>query len=95
MSEDSRLERIENKIDKLSDGVADIHVTLAKQHAVLEEHQKRSMYNEKAVDLLSKEFKPVRDHVMYVQKLSGWAKILIGSGLLIEIIRLYLSRKGI
>jgi len=91
---DDRLDRIEGKIDKINEAVCEVHVTLAKQQIILEEHQKRSLYNEKAVELLSKELKPLRDHVVMSQNTKDWVKVFIYSGLLIELIRLYLSRKG-
>lgn len=50
--EDSRLQRIEDKVDTVIDKVSDINSTLAKQHAVLAEHQRRSAANEKAIELI-------------------------------------------
>lgn len=50
--EDSRLARIEDKVDTVISKVSDINVTLAKQHEVLNEHQRRSAANEKAIELI-------------------------------------------
>jgi hypothetical protein len=51
-----RLERVEDKLDKVVDAISGINVTLAKQAVVLEEHVKRST-------MLEEQFKPVRKHV--------------------------------
>ncbi len=64
--DDKRLERIEAKLDDLSDHLSNIDVTLAGQHVSLIEHIKRS-------DLLEEKMIPVERHVAMV---NGALKLL-------------------
>lgn len=57
--DDKRLERIEKKVDDLSDHLSSIDITLAAQHVSLREHIKRTA-------LLEKEMAPVKKHVNMV-----------------------------
>lgn len=50
---DAKLDRIENKIDRLQDSVTDIKVTQGAQHEVLSEHMRRTLALEKIVVPLS------------------------------------------
>ena len=59
--------RIEAKIDKIDEKISNIDITLAKQQVILEEHQRRSLANEKIAATLSAELKPVFNHVAMVQ----------------------------
>jgi hypothetical protein len=65
-----------------------IDITLTKQHMTLEDHTRRSLANEKAVDLLAAELKPIRAHV---NRMEGGLKLLgvisIISGIVFTIIR--------
>lgn len=47
-----RENRIENKVDSIANDIASINVTLAKQSIILDEHQRRSLANEAAVEIL-------------------------------------------
>lgn len=53
---DDRLNRIESKIDKLSDHLGSIDATLAAQHVSLVEHMRRS-------DALERQMEPIKKHV--------------------------------
>lgn len=66
MSEDKRLERIEVKLDDVSDHIAAIDVTMGQQHISLKEHIRRT-------NMLEQEMKPLRKHVIMVE---GFFKIL-------------------
>lgn len=66
--DDHRLDRIEDKIDKLSEHLGKIDSTLAAQHISLDHHIKRT-------DLLEEQVAPIKRHVDGVQwtmKLLGW-----------------------
>lgn len=76
MSNDGRLERIEDKIDKLGDKLSSVDVTLAAQHESLKLHMKRS-------DMLEAQLEPVKRHVAMV---SGALKALGGVAILAGII---------
>jgi hypothetical protein len=52
---------MEEKIDKIVDKLTHIEVTLAKQQVILQEHMKRSEANEKAIEILKEEQKPVKE----------------------------------
>lgn len=53
------LKQLDQKVDRLIE-------EQVRQGAVLEEHQRRSLANETAVDLLRKELKPIALHVAVV-----------------------------
>lgn len=54
--EDSRLDRIESKLDDVRDNISEINVTLGKQHVSLADHIKRTA-------ILEQELKPIKKHV--------------------------------
>lgn len=66
MTMDNKLDRIETKIDKLDSRIDNIDITLGKQHVTLEEHQRRSAANERAIDIIREELKPIAFHVKAV-----------------------------
>lgn len=59
---DDRLERIENKLDKVVDEISEIKETTAKQQVSLDYHIKRT-------DLLEEKLEPVEAHVQLVSSL--------------------------
>lgn len=59
---DDRLERIENKLDKVVDQIGEINETTTKQQVSLDYHIKRT-------DLLEKKLEPVEEHVQLVSAL--------------------------
>lgn len=72
---DKKLEQIENKIDKLSDRLGSIDVTLAKQHESLKDHIRRTEILEDAID-------PIQKHVLMVNsmtKIIGAVILAIGA----------------
>lgn len=60
MSNDTRLERVEDKIDKIGDRLGSIDSTLAAQHESLKQHMKRT-------DLLEAQLEPLKRHVAMVE----------------------------
>jgi predicted nucleic acid-binding Zn-ribbon protein len=60
------IQRIMNKLDEIDDAIKSIEITLVKQQAILEEHQRRSLANEEAVEILRKQMKPIEDHVFLI-----------------------------
>lgn len=74
--EDNRLERIEQKVDKIDETLQTVNIVLAKQHVVLEEHVRRT-------NLLEQELKPVKLHV---DRVEGVVKFLGLVGVLAAII---------
>jgi uncharacterized coiled-coil protein SlyX len=89
---EDRLERLEDKTDKILDQISAINVTLAEQHKQLEHHIYRTDLAEKHLGVLETELKPVKAHVTQVNgilKVIGIAASLAGIGkLVIEIIKL-------
>jgi hypothetical protein len=55
----------ENQEETRTD-VSEIKVTLAEQKVILEEHQRRSLANEEAVNILRDQMKPIENHVLMV-----------------------------
>lgn len=86
-----QLDRIEGKLDQVSDRVGHIDVTLARQATILEEHQRRSLANEESVDLVRRELDPLKKHV------AAWAgagKVLMVSGALAALVTAILKLLG-
>lgn len=59
MASEELLKSLNSKVDRLLEGQA-------KHSAVLDEHQRRSLANEEAVELLRSEIKPLTVHVAMV-----------------------------
>lgn len=55
MRDELRDRRMEKKLDDIAVNISEINVTLAKQSVILEEHQRRSLANEEAVEVLKKQ----------------------------------------
>lgn len=74
MSDDTRLIRIETKIDDTNDHLASIDVTLSAQHVSLKEHIRRTA-------ILEEDLKPIKRHVDMMNgalKLLGVITLVIG-----------------
>lgn len=63
--------------EEMKKDVNDIKVTLAEQHITLEDHTRRSLANEAAVELLRKQIQPIENHVLMV---NFTVKILLAIG---------------
>lgn len=74
--------RIEIKIDKLTEKLGNIDSTLAAQHVSLKEHMKRSDLLEKQIDVIKKELSPIQKHVFMV---TGALKLIGSAGLIITL----------
>jgi hypothetical protein len=81
MAQMNLLEQLFNKLDKLDERLDSVDRTLIKQEANLEEHMRRSLANEEAVNLLSQQLKPLNKHVIMVEsifKFVGAISVLLG-----------------
>lgn len=89
---DDRLDRLEEKTDKVLDQISSINITLAEQHKQLEHHIYRTTLAEENLKVLKDELVPVQKHVNQVSgilKLIGVGASLAGIGkLVIELIKL-------
>lgn len=74
--DDRRFERIEQKLDSVSDRLSSIDTTLAAQHESLKQHMKRS-------DLLEAQVEPLKRHVAMVE---GIARAIGGVAVLAAIL---------
>lgn len=67
---EKKLEKLEEKIDNIAEQLASIDKTLVANTVILEEHQRRSLANEKAVELLENHLQdqitPIAKHVHIV-----------------------------
>lgn len=77
MKED--LDKINDKLDKVSEHIINIDKTLIRQEASLNEHMRRSLANEEAINILKDELKPVTIHVLQMKTVG---KIVGGLGVL-------------
>jgi hypothetical protein len=71
--------------------LGEIKVTLAAQHVTLQEHQRRSLASEKAIEALRTELQPLKTHVALWGALG---KILGAAGVLAGIIETALKLSG-
>lgn len=62
------IRRLEDKLDRVAEDIVDIKVTMARNTQSLEEHMRRSLANEEAIDILKQEVKPIEEHVVYVNR---------------------------
>lgn len=72
--DDKRLERVEKKIDLISDRLGNIDVTLGSQHVSLKDHMRRTA-------ALEESLKPIQRHVNMVDgalKLVGLLSLILG-----------------
>jgi hypothetical protein len=77
---ETRIERIETKVDTISKDVSSIDKTLALQHLSLQEHMRRTALAEESIELLRKDIEPVRAHVNRIDgamRLIGVVSILV------------------
>ena len=87
----AKLDKIDDKLDKVDNRIDKIDVTLGKQEVQLAEHMRRSQANEEAVAILKDEVKPVVSHVYLMGVLGKIALVLLGSGLILKIVKLVLG----
>jgi len=52
---DNRIQRLEDKIDKICEELSAIKVILAAQHETLQEHHRRSLSNEQSLEILKED----------------------------------------
>lgn len=75
-------QRILNKLDDMDKRIDNIDVTLVKQELNLQEHMRRSLANEEAVQILKEQLEPIKDHVKAVNtvlKLAGGIAIVLAA----------------
>lgn len=83
--DDKRLERIEVKLDDLSDHLASIDITLGQQHVSLKEHIRRT-------NILEKELVPVKRHVHMVEGALKLLGVLAAIGSIFEVLKFILIK---
>lgn len=81
-----REDRIFNSLDKIESRLDSIDQTLVKHDVNLQEHMKRSLANEEAVDLIVKELKPVKEHVLIMKFIGKVITYILGSTILLFIL---------
>jgi phosphoenolpyruvate carboxylase len=80
MTDKKLLEKLDEKLDLVETRLSSIDVTLAKQELNLQEHMRRSLLNEEAIDLIKEELKPVQKHVTQVHtilQVVGFVAVLV------------------
>ena len=78
-----RLERVEQKLEGIQESIRSIDTTLIKQHASLEEHIRRTALNERSIERIHTEVRPIQAHV---DRVDGALKLLGLTGLLITLV---------
>lgn len=77
-ADDKRLERIEHKVDDVSDHLASIDITLKGQHVSLRDHIRRT-------EILEKELAPIKKHVYMVKGAAALIGLLATIAAIVEI----------
>jgi hypothetical protein len=77
---EKRLERLEDKLDSVAEQLSAIDKTLITNTVILEEHQRRSLANEKAVQLLEAQVLPISQHVHTMSVFGKIVLAIISSG---------------
>lgn len=85
------LDRIHDKLDILDEKLNSIDKTLAEQHITLKEHMRRSEANEKSVELLKSELKPIIFQSHIIKLITKVIFGILGSGTVIEIMHFLLK----
>lgn len=89
---DHRFDTIDSKFEHLDGRVDNVDVTLAKQAVVLEDHTRRSLANEKALEVLKEELKPVITHVAIMKWAGSVLLAVAGLGGAWEFFKWWLSK---
>jgi hypothetical protein len=82
---EKKLDQIESKLDKLDERLDSIDKTLIEQNGDLKLHMARTQQNEKMIEIIVSELKPVVSHVHYMHgalKALGVLSLLLGIVLL-------------
>jgi ABC-type Zn uptake system ZnuABC Zn-binding protein ZnuA len=61
-----KVDKLDTKLDNMITDITEIKITSAKQHEALNYHIKRSDLNEENIEMLRKEFEPIKSHVAAV-----------------------------
>lgn len=78
MNDNELLVNIDNKVDKIQDKLHDHEIILTKQEINLQEHIKRSLYNEEQVDILKNEIKPVLEGLSFLKTIAKFSVWIAG-----------------
>lgn len=79
MADDKRLERIETKIDHITDKIVSLDITSAKQQTSLDEHIRRT-------NLLEEEIRPIKKHV---DRVNGALSVIGFIAVLVEVYKAF------
>ena len=75
-------ERIYEVLDKISDDLSELKVTVAKQEENIKEHIRRTEIAEENLDLIRTEMQPLKEHVIAINgvlKIIGILSVIMGS----------------
>lgn len=76
-------DRLYEILDKISEDISDLKVTVAKQEENIKEHIRRTELAEENLDMIRNEIKPLKEHVIAINgvlKTIGIISVIIGSG---------------
>jgi hypothetical protein len=75
-------ERLFEILDKISDDISELKITVAKQEENIKEHIRRTELAEENLQFLRQEIQPLKEHVVTINgvlKIIGTISIIIGS----------------
>ena len=62
--------KIHEKLDKMTDRITSIEKSQVRTEVIMDEHIRRTGLNEENIEILRKEFKPVKKHVEFINSIS-------------------------
>lgn len=73
---EDKLDSLDSKLESIDERLSDINNVMIRNTASLEEHMRRSLLNEEAVDLLRTEIKPLSQHVATINNIAKMISVL-------------------
>lgn len=84
--DDRQFEKLDLSLTEIKTSINEINITIAIQAEQLAEHMRRSLANEKAIERVAEEVKPIQEHVAivgFLVKALAWGA---GAGSLITLL---------
>lgn len=81
----------DTKLDSIISKISDIDATLKVQQVILDEHQKRSAANERAIDIISDKLEPIQAQYIVIKFIAKWVGILLGSEVFFLLVQVLLN----
>lgn len=84
------MEEIKEQLKQMDGRIDNIDKTLIRQEEHLKQHMIRSDMNEKAINIIVQELKPIKEHVLIVKFVIKFLTWILGSSIVLLILQHYL-----